>query len=131
MTTQNYDFIGQTKKAFAPLGEFGELGAETFEKAVELQVELLSDLMDLTADQFKAAGEAEDVNGYIQEQTRLAKEYTGRAQKRVQAMIETATQIQGAYSDWARGGFEQARNGFEQAIAQAQPAKPATKKKAA
>ena len=130
MTTQNFDFIGNTRKAFEPFGQLGELGAETFEKAVEMQVELLSDLMDLAADQLKAAGEADDVNGYVQEQTRLAKEYTGRAQKRLQTLIETATEVQTAYGEWARGGFEQARDGIEQAIAQSQPAKPAKKKAA-
>jgi phasin family protein len=123
MTNEMFDFFEKGKQALAPFGGLSEVGVETVEKIFKLEADIASDLIDYTVDQLRAFGTAEDPAGYVKEQGRLVSEYTGRAQQRTQAFVDTMTDVQKAF-------FAVAKNGYEDAIAAAKPAK-ATRKKAA
>ncbi len=126
MTNEIFDFFEKGQKALEPYGQLSELGMEAVEKFVNLEADIASDFIDLTVEQLRALGTAEDVAGYTQEQGRLFSEYTGRAQKRAAAWLETVTDVQKAF-------FNVAKNGYEEAAAAAKAVAPAkaTRKKAA
>lgn len=124
MTNEMFEFFEKGKQALAPIGELSEVGVETVEKIFKLEAEIASDVIDYTVDQLRAFGTAEDPNGYIKEQGRLVSEYTGRAQARTQAFVETLADVQKAF-------FEAAKNGYEEAVAAATPAKAKTPRKKA
>lgn len=123
MTNEMFDFFEKGKQALAPFGGLSEVSVETVEKIFKLEAEVASDMIDLTVDQLRAFGTAEDPAGYVKEQGRLVSEYTGRAQARTQAFVDTLAEAQKAF-------FTVAKSGYEEAVAAAKPAK-ATRKKAA
>jgi len=127
MTNEIFDFFEKGQKALEPYGQLSELGMEAVEKFVNLEADIASDFIDLTVDQLRVLGTAEDVAGYTQEQGRLFSEYAGRAQKRAAAWLETVTDVQKAMFNVAKSGYEEAAAA---AAKVAEPAK-ATRKKAA
>lgn len=125
MTNEMFDFFEKGKQALAPFGDLSEVSVGTVEKIFKLETEIASDVIDYTVDQLRAFGAAEDPAGYVKEQGRLVSEYTGRAQERTQAFVDTLAEAQKAF-------FAVAKTGYEEAIAVATPAKAkATRKKAA
>ena len=121
MTNDIFEIFEKGQKALQPYGKLSEVGMEAVENFVKLEADIASDLIDLTVDQLRAFGTAEDVAGYTQAQGRLFTEYTGRAQERAAAWLETVTGVQQAM-------FTAARTGYEEAAAVAKSAAPAPKK---
>ena len=125
MTTETFDFFESSKKVFGPANELGEIGLEAFQKTIQLQLELAGDAMELMTDELAVFGEAEGPADFAKAQGKLATAYAGRAQKRVQSLVET-------YSAAQQSMLKIARVGFTEAFDVATPkAKPATRKKAA
>lgn len=127
MTNEIFDFFEKGQKVLEPYSVLSEAGMEAVEKFVKLEADIASDFIDLTVDELRAFGTAEDVAGYTKEQGRLFTEYSGRAQERATAWLETMTDFQKSF-------FAVAKNGYEEAVAAARtaaPAKKATRKKAA
>ena len=126
MTNEILDMFDKSRMAFEPFGKLGEVGMEAAEKFFKLEADIASDFIDLTVDQLRVLGTAEDVGGYTREQGRLATEYTGRAQERTAALIDAFTGVQKAF-------FSVAKTGYEETLAAAVKAAPAkaTRKKAA
>ncbi|UCC15011.1 MAG: phasin family protein [Gammaproteobacteria bacterium] len=128
MTNEILDIFDKGRKAFEPFGKLGEVGMEAAEKIFKVEADIASDFIDLTVDQLRAFGTAEDVGGYTREQGRLATEYTGRAQERTVELMEAFTGVQKAFVSVAKTGYEEALA----AVGKAAPAKAkATRKKAA
>ena len=90
MTNDIFEIFEKGQKAMQPYGKLSEVGMEAVENFVKLEADIASDLIDLTVDQLRAFGTAEDVAGYTQAQGRLFTEYTGRAQERAAAWLETS-----------------------------------------
>lgn len=131
----NYGFetmYAKAQEAAAPLSGLTEFGFEAIEKGFQFQAELLGDAIDLAVDQFKAAAAATTPGDYFQAQTKLAEDYTARAQKRAQALVASATEAQATFATWAEKGVKQAQSMFDETVAAAQAAapKPARKKAA-
>jgi hypothetical protein len=127
MTNEMFEIFEKGQKVLEPYGKLNEVSMEAIENFVKLEADIASDLIDLTVDQLRAFGTAEDVAGYTKEQGRLFTEYAGRAQERAAAWLETVTGVQKAV-------FTVAKNGYEEATAAAKAAAPAakaTRKKAA
>lgn len=125
MTTDTFDFFESSKKVFAPVNELGEIGLNAFQKTIQLQLELAGDAMELITDELEVFGEAEGPADFARAQGKLATAYAGRAQQRVQGLVETYTAAQQSMLKAARVGFTDA---FEVATPKA---KPAARKKAA
>ncbi|MGB5621705.1 MAG: phasin family protein [Gammaproteobacteria bacterium] len=125
MTTETFDFFETSKKVFGPANELGEIGLEAFQKTIQLQLELAGDAMELITDELAVFGEAEGPTDFAKAQGKLATAYAGRAQKRVQSLVET-------YAAAQQSMLNVARIGFTDALDVAKPkAKPAARKKAA
>ena len=123
-------FINKAQEAAAPLSDITEFGFSSFEKAFQMQVELLGDAIDLAVDQLKIVSSATTPSEYFQAQTKLAEEYVARIQQRAQGLMETVTETQTTLAGWAEQGVKQAQSTFEGTVAAAQAAapKPARKK---
>ena len=128
MTNEIFDFFEKGQKALEPYSVLSEAGMEAIVKFVELEADIASDLIDLTVDELRVLGSAEDVAGYTKEQGRLFTEYSGRAQERAAAWLETMTELQKSFFAVAKNGYEDA---LKAAKAAAPAAKAATRKKAA
>ena len=120
MTNEIFDFFEKGQKALEPFGALSEAGMEAVEKFVKLEADIASDLIDLTVDELRVLGTAEDVAGYTKEQGRLFTEYSGRAQERAATWLETMTEFQKSF-------FAVAKTGYEETLAAAKAATPAAK----
>jgi hypothetical protein len=119
------DFMVNARKAFEPAGKFGDLGTALFEKTVDLQVQIATDMLNFTTNQLEAVSAFESPTQYLEAQRKLATEYTGRAQARAKAYLETLTEAQKAFTGWTE-------ETTAAAAAVVTPAKPkAPRKKAA
>lgn len=124
-------FFAKAQEAAAPLSEITEFGFEAFEKAIQLQAEMLGDAIDLAADEFKLLSETRSPSEYFQAQVKLAEEYAGRAQQRGQSLMASATEAQATFATWAEQGVKQAQSAFDQTVAAAQAAAPQPARKKA
>ena len=131
-----YDFdayIAKARDAATPLVEMGEYGFDLFEKGFQFQAELIGDSIDFVVDELKVLSTATGPMEFIQAQTRLAEDYSVRAQRRAQELMKAATESQQVLTGWAEKSFKQAQSGLEEAVSSAQSAvapKPARKKAA-
>lgn len=129
MTTETFDFFDSSKKVFGPANELGEIGLEAFQKTIQLQLELAGDAMELITDELAVFGEAEGPADFAKAQGKLATTYAGRAQERMQSLVETYAAAQQSMLKVAREGFSGV---LEVATPKATPkARPAARKKAA
>lgn len=125
-------FVNKAQEAAAPLSEVADFGFKAFEKAFQMQVELLGDAIDLAVDQLKLVSSTTTPSEYFQAQTKLAEDYVARIQQRAQSLMETANETQATLAAWAEKGVKQAQSTIEETVAAAQVAapKPARKKAA-
>lgn len=124
-------FLNKAQEAAAPLSDVTEFGFKSFEKAFQMQVELLGDAIDLAVDQLKIVSSATNPSEYFQAQTKLAEEYVARIQQRAQGLMETASETQTTLASWAEQGVKQAQSGFEETVAAAKAAAPKRARKKA
>jgi phasin family protein len=125
------DFYTKAQQAAAPLSELTEFGFQSFEKAVQLQAEVLGDAIDLAAEQMKVLSSATSPSEYFQAQTKLAEEYVARIQKRAQALAAAASEAQATLAGWAEQGMKTAQSAIEETVAAAQAAAPQPARKKA
>ena len=94
------DFMANARKAFEPVGKLGDLGTSLFEKTVDLNVQIATDMLNLTTNQLEAISAFESPQQYIETQRKLATEYTGRAQARAKAYVEALQDTGKAFAGW-------------------------------
>ena len=120
------DFMANARKAFEPVGKLGDLGSSFFEKTVDLNVQIATDMLNYTTNQLEAISAFESPTQYFATQQKLATEYTGRAQARAKAYVETLQEAGKAFTGWT----EEATAAATEAVTPIKP-KAAPRKKAA
>ena len=120
------DFMVNARKAFEPVGKLGDLGSSFFEKTVDLNVQIATDMLNYTTNQLEAIASFESPTQYFETQQKLAGEYTERAQARAQAYFEVIQDAGKALTGWT----EEATVAATEAVTPAKP-KAARRKKAA
>ncbi len=120
------DLMANARKAFEPVGKLGDLGSSFFEKTVDLNVQVATDMLNFTTNQLEAISAYESPTQYFEAQKKLATEYTGRAQARAQAYFEAMQEAGKAFTGWT----EEAAAAATGAVTPPKP-KAATRKKAA
>jgi len=113
------DFVDNARKAFEPVGKLGPLGTTMFQKTVNLQVEIATDVLNYATNQLEAVSDFESPQQYLDTQRELVSEYTGRAQTHAKAYLATLAEAREAFAGWT-----------EEVTAAAKPVKPAAKKSA-
>ena len=83
------DFMANARKAFEPVGKLGDMGSSLFEKTVDLNVQIATDMLNYTTNQLEAIAAFESPTQYIETQQKLASEYSERAQSRAKAYYVT------------------------------------------
>ena len=120
------DFMANARKAFEPVGKLGDLGSSFIEKTVDLNVQFATDMLNYTTNQLEAISSFESPTQYFAIQQKLATEYTGRAQARAKAYVETLQEAGKAFTGWT----EEATAAATEAVTPMKP-KAAPRKKAA
>jgi hypothetical protein len=122
------DMMVNARKAFEPVGKLGDLGSSLFEKTVDINVQIATDMLNYTTNQLEAISSFESPAQYLEAQRKLAGEYTERAQGYAQAYIETLQEAGKAFTGWT----EEATAAATEAVAPPKPkAKTSARKKAA
>jgi hypothetical protein len=120
------DFMVNARKAFEPVGKLGDLGSSIFEKTVDLNVQVATDMLNFTTNQLEAIAAFESPTQYFETQQKLAGEYTERAQARAHAYFEVLQDAGKALTGWT----EEATAAATEVVTPAKP-KAARRKKAA
>ena len=120
------DFMANARKAFEPVGKLGDVSTELFEKTVDINVQIATDMLNYTTSQLEVISSFESPQQYFDAQRKLAGEYTERAQSRAKAYYETLQEAGKAFTGWS----EEARAAATATLTPAKP-KAAPRKKAA
>ena len=118
------DFMENAQKAFEPVGRLREFGTEMFERTVDLQLQIATDVLNYTTSQLEAVSDFEDPKQYLDTQRELVSEYTKRARAHAGAYLETLAEAREAFAGWSEEVAAAATK-------TAAPAKPAARKPAA
>ena len=120
------DMMVNARKAFEPVGKLGDLGSTLFEKTVDLNVHIATDMLNYTTNQFEAISAFESPAQYLETQRRLASKYTELAQARAREYIETLQEAGKAFSGWT----EEATAAATEAVAPPKRKAPSRRKAA-
>jgi hypothetical protein len=121
------DIMVNARKAFEPVGKLGDLGSSLFEKTVDINVQIATDMLNYTTNQLEAISAFESPAQYFEAQRKLAGEYTERAQGYAQAYLETLQEAGKAFTGWT----EEATAAATEAVAPPKPkARTGARKKA-
>jgi hypothetical protein len=110
--TKETEFFDSVKETFAPFNQLSEFGMTAAERAIQWNLDVAGDVMDFAVDELRAFAESDGPAGYMEAQTRIAKEYAGRAQQRFQAAIEASTDTQQSLTELSQKGFAEAQKGL-------------------
>lgn len=113
--TKETEFYDSIKQTFAPFNQLSEFGMSAAEKAVQWNLDIAGDVMDFAVDELRALADSDGPSGYFEAQTRIAKEYAGRAQQRFQAAIEAGTEVQQELTELGQSSFAEAQKGLSEA----------------
>jgi hypothetical protein len=117
--TKETEFFDSVRQAFTPFNQLGEFGMGAAEKAIQWNLDVAGDAMDFAVDELRALAEADGPSAYMEAQTRIAKEYTERAQQRLQTVLESASDAQQSLAEWGQKGladaFESVKSAAEKA----------------
>lgn len=118
------DFMENAQQAFEPVGKLRELGSTMFERTVDLQLQIATDVLNYTTNQLEAVSDFEDPKQYLNTQRELVSEYTKRARAHAGAYLETLAEAREAFTGWS----EEVTAAATKAAA---PARPAAARKTA
>ena len=114
--TKETEFFDSVKQTFAPFNQLSEFGMTAAERAIQWNLDVAGDMMDFAVDELRALADSDGPAGYMEAQTRIAKEYAGRAQQRFQAAIEASTDAQQSLTELGQKGFADAQKGLTDAF---------------
>ncbi len=114
--TKETEFFDSVKQTFAPFNQLSEFGMTAAERAIQWNLDVAGDMMDFAVDELRALADSDGPAGYMEAQTRIAKEYVGRAQQRFQAAIEASTDAQQSLTELGQKGFADAQKGLTDAF---------------
>lgn len=101
------------KSVYETLEQFNEANAQTWEKLVNAQLDLVGVVYDGSAKQLKLWGDAKDYREVLAGQAKLTEEYGNKVVQNARQTLAVLAGARDAYTAWVEQGVDKASENFK------------------